>query len=157
MTSTSLWIKLVNPGPTKNNKLTALSPVYKVHTHLSLIRAQVYIYEIALQPVKITGKHSYRVKQHGTCRLPPVLSSWRAPWGQTCRGDLPHSRIQTYAPFSLSSFCKPPLLLLPCLFFSPQNEYLLLNRFPLSLGWGEAEGCSGYKTVERFGQGKELV
>lgn len=37
----------------KNNKLTALSPVYKVHTHLSLIQAQVYIYGIALQTVQV--------------------------------------------------------------------------------------------------------
>lgn len=29
MTSTSLWVQLINSAPTKNNKLTALSPVYK--------------------------------------------------------------------------------------------------------------------------------
>ena len=40
MTSTSLWVKLINPAPTKDNKLTALSPVYKVHTHPSVIEAR---------------------------------------------------------------------------------------------------------------------
>ena len=40
MTSTSLWVQLINSAPTKNNKLTALSPVYKVHTHPSLMEVQ---------------------------------------------------------------------------------------------------------------------
>ena len=40
MTSTSLWAKLINSAPTKNNKLTALSPVCKVHTHPSLTEVQ---------------------------------------------------------------------------------------------------------------------
>ena len=40
MTSTSLWAKLINSAPTKNNKLTVLSPVCKVHTHPSLTEVQ---------------------------------------------------------------------------------------------------------------------
>lgn len=122
MTSTSLWVKLINSAPTKNNKLTALSPVYKVHTHLSLIQAQVYIYGIALQTVKVIEstatehKASYsQTRHHQPRRLKGTLRTRPAEWELPCHG------AQIWAPS-----CKLPFSL-------PPPPFLQSEHLPLSL------------------------
>ena len=63
MTSTSLWVKLVNLAPIENNKPTALSRVYRVDTHLSFDTGASHICDITLQPVNGTAASTATAKQ----------------------------------------------------------------------------------------------
>lgn len=127
MTHTSLWVKLVNLAPIKNNKPTALSPVHKVHTHLSLFdTGTIYIYDITLQPVKVTRQQS-QPQPSSFQKPPPRPSAWRALWGQEAWGVGVGACLYLVRLLStllcLSSFCT-------LLSFLLQSEHLP-QAFPL--------------------------
>lgn len=119
-------MKLINPAPTKNNKPTALSPVYKAHAHLSLMQAQVYIYEIALQPVKVMGDHKARsIVLPGSLPLAPPPEGHLAD--ETCRAGACTPRSPILCPF-LPSPCEAPSSLPPPPFSCLQNDRLPVRR-----------------------------